>query len=183
MASGDYSLRPINPGSDSTAYLLYRMTDAQKKAMIERMPKPAESPFFVTGSEFRPFKDKALDGTKIDLKALRGKVVVLNFWFINCPPCRMEIPELNKIAAEYKDKDVVFVAVALDQGYEIKDFLKTTPYNYHIVSDGRYTANKYGITSYPTNVVIDKDGIIKFHSSGYGASTAVWIRKSIDQAM
>jgi thiol-disulfide isomerase/thioredoxin len=60
------------------------------------------------------FSVTSLEGKQYDLASLRGKTVVLNFWFLGCPPCVAEVPELNKLVAEFKDKNVVFLALALD---------------------------------------------------------------------
>jgi thiol-disulfide isomerase/thioredoxin len=108
--------------------------------------------------------------------------VVINFWFINCPPCKQEIPELNELVAKYKDnKDVVFLAIALDDAYDLRNFLKTMPFNYNVVGGGRYYSEKYGVKSYPTHVIIGKDGLIKFSTLGLAANTVYWIEKTIKE--
>ena len=125
-----------------------------------------------------------MHGTKYQLKQLIGKVVVLNFWFINCPPCRQEIPDLNDMVDSYKDnKDVVFIAIALDQRYDLEQFLKTSPYHYNIIDNGRYIASQYGVTLYPTHVVIDRTGKVLFHTSGLSGGTIPWLKKSIASAL
>ena len=54
----------------------------------------------------------------------------MNFWFINCPPCRAEIPELNKLVDSFKTNDkVVFIAVALDDKQSLETFLEQSPFN------------------------------------------------------
>jgi len=81
----------------------------------------------------------------------------------------MQIPHLNTLTGTYKHRDdVVFFAVALDEAYNLKQFFKETPFNDGIVDGGRYITSQYGITSYLTHVVLDKDGKITFHISGYG---------------
>ncbi|MGK0324190.1 MAG: thiol-disulfide isomerase/thioredoxin, partial [Psychroserpens sp.] len=55
-----------------------------------------------------------IEGNSHTLESLKGKVVVINFWFINCKPCVAEIPDLNKLKAKFNNKDAVFVAIALD---------------------------------------------------------------------
>src|SRR3569833_1260720 len=126
---------------------------------MERLPKPRESAFFKTGEKITTFKTKDINGNKIDLKALEGKIVVLNFWFIGCAPCRMEIPDLNKLVDSFKTNDkIVFIAVALDDKTSLKGFLEKTPFNYDIVDGGRFITDKYGVRSYPTHVIIDTKG-------------------------
>jgi thiol-disulfide isomerase/thioredoxin len=150
-----------------------------------RIPaKPAESEQFHAGDVFKPFNEKDIDGQKFDLKKDKGKVYVVNFWFIGCPPCRAEIPDLNKIVEHYKDnKDVVFIAICLDEKYDIKNFLKLFPFNYHIIDDGRYVAAKYGVHLYPTNVVVNRDGKVAYSSVSNQSANPYWITKTIDEAL
>lgn len=180
MTTGNYAIRPVNYRDEKTEYIITEQSAAQKNALMSRMPKPADSKFFTTGMAIKPFKIKDMNGKKLDAKDWAGKTIVLNFWFIGCPPCRQEIPELNKIAANYANNpNVVFIGIALDQAYEIEQFIKTSPFNYRLVDDGRFYANQFKITLYPTNVVIDRSGKVQFHSSGYALNTPYWIDKTI----
>ena len=183
VKSGDYVVKPLDPSNDSTAFVIYKLSEEQKDKRLSRMKKPAESEFFTTGEKIASFRANDLDGFRIKLKELEGKVVVLNFWFIGCPPCRREIPELNKLALSYaNDPNVVFIAIALDNKSEIKEFIKNTPFAYHIVDDGRMYANLYKIHLFPTNVVLDKEGKVRFHASGYTLNTPYWIKKTIEES-
>lgn len=184
MVTGEYMIKPLNINANPPEFLLVRLSDAEIQARLDNAPKPPESKFFQTGNNISNTKLVTLDKKKYNLKDLAGKVVVLNFWFINCSPCRMEIPHLNKITETYKGReDVIFLAVALDEAYELKNFLKEMPFNYGIVDGGRYIASQYGITSYPTHVVLDKEGKVTFHTSGYGMGTVPWLKKSIEAAL
>ena len=184
MQSGEYSLRIIDLNANPLEFLLVRLSEAEKYIRDEKMPKPNESKFFRTGDAISNVKLVTMDGKKYVLKDMKGKVVVLNFWFINCPPCRMEIPHLNNMVESFREReDVVFLAVALDQSYELKDFLKEMPFQYGIVDAGSYVASRYGINLFPTHVVIDKEGKVIFHTSGYGMGTVPWLKKAIQEAL
>ncbi len=162
-------------------------TKTQQEALdryIAALPKPRESEQFTAGQEIESFSTHDLNGNKIKLKDLRGKVVVLNFWFIGCPGCMQEIPELNKLVDTYKDNsDVVFLAIALDAGDKLTDFLKTTPFNYDIIDDGRFIANTYKIQLYPTNVILNKEGKVAFHTVGFAINLPYWMQKTINEAL
>jgi thiol-disulfide isomerase/thioredoxin len=148
-----------------------------------KMPKPAESTYFITGQMLKSFSAVDINGNKIVLNDLKGKVVVINFWFIECPPCRMEIPELNKIAVKYAtDPGVVFVAIAMDDKDAVNKFIKTNPFGYRHIDNGKTFAGLYKINLFPTNIVLDKNGKVLFHSSGYAPNTPYWITKSIEEA-
>ncbi|TKC10194.1 TlpA family protein disulfide reductase [Pedobacter polaris] len=184
MQTGEYNLKRV----DGTAeFIAYQMTDAEKvkaaerkKAQMEMMPKPGSAASFKEGEKFKGEKITDMNGNKYDLKVLSDKIYVINFWFINCPPCKQEIPELNKLVAKYKEnKNVVFLAIALDNSILLKQFIKTSPFDYNIVDDGRYYAQKYGVEGYPTHVVVGKDGLIKFSTLGLTGNTVYWVEKTI----
>ncbi|WP_316766981.1 TlpA disulfide reductase family protein [Pedobacter frigiditerrae] len=188
MATGEYNLkRP----QGSEEFVAYKMNDVEKARAAERkkaamlnMPKPRQAASLKEGEKFNGDKFTDINGNKYDLKTAVDKIYVINFWFINCPPCKQEIPELNKVVEKYKDnKDVVFIAVALDSKSELKEFLKTTAFNYNIVDDGRYYSQKYEIDGYPTHVIIGKDGLIKFSTIGLAGNTVYWIEKTIGEQL
>ncbi len=181
LATGKYGLR-IN--KDGKTALLYELSIEEINIRMANAPKPKESTYFKTGSTISSFKESDMAGNKYNLKEMAGKVVVINFWFINCPPCRQEIPQLNEVVELYKEnKDVVFIALALDDKYELEEFLKTTPFKYNVVHKGGYIAQKYGVNLYPTHVILDKQGKVLFHTSGFGSGTVAWIRKSIEAGL
>ncbi|WP_316829415.1 TlpA disulfide reductase family protein [Pedobacter aquatilis] len=185
MQSGKYGVKSRQTKTDDgqQEWMIYELTAEQRKAMMDRMPKPRQSDSFIAGEKFNGFKTSDMNGNKFDLKNPTGKVIVLNFWFINCPPCKAEIPELNELTEAYKDQDVIFLAIALDEKYLLKDFLKTLPFKYNIVDNGRFIADKYKVKGYPTHVVIDKTGTIKFSTLGLASNTIGWIKKSIDESL
>lgn len=189
IQSGEYSLRPAAIGSQE--YVVYQMNEEEKAKALERrkamaavMGKPRASDSFKEGEKFRGEKITDINGNKFDLKTVGNKIYVINFWFINCPPCKQEIPELNELVKQYQDnKDIVFLAIALDDKYSLKQFLKTSPFSYNVVDDGRYYATKYGVTAYPTHVIIGKDGLVKFSTVGLAPNTVHWIEKTIKEQL
>jgi len=116
------------------------------------------------------FEIKTIDGDSLRLADLRGKVVVLNFWFIGCAPCRVEISGLNKLVEEFASGDVVFIGLALDNADSLRDFLKTIPFKYRIATVAQSIVSQYGVSVYPTHVIINKQGEIEFFMTG-GSTT------------
>jgi thiol-disulfide isomerase/thioredoxin len=183
LGSGNYSLIAA-PGATAAApaYQAVARTEAERAAYFKQLPPPEASPFFKTGQPLAAFTMRDMAGHKYSSKELAGKIVVLNFWFIGCPPCRMEIPELNKLVQQNATReDVVFLAVALDERAAIQEFVKQHPYTYALVPDGRYVAAQYGINSYPTNLVVDRQGKVVFHAQ-YHPNMAAFLQKAIDEA-
>ena len=107
-----------------------------------------------TASDYKDFS--------INSEKLRGKVVVLKFWFIGCKPCIIEMPELNKLVEKYKGKDVVFIAPTFDTKESLDKFFSTTEnkFNYQILPASMELIQKYGVKSFPTHMVINKEGVV-----------------------
>jgi peroxiredoxin len=136
---------------------------AEKKA--ERKQQESE----MIDTKAPRFSVRSINGKKFKSKDLADKIIVINFWFTNCPPCKKEIPQLNKLKEEFKDKNVVFLAFALDLEYKIDKFLKKNTFKYDIVEDARWITEKFDIKVYPTNIIINKDGAIAYYKSSYRA--------------
>ena len=104
-----------------------------------------------------------LEGNPFRLSDLRGKVVFINFWATWCPPCRAEMPEIEAIYQEYKDKGVVVVGVdIMETEAEVRQFVQRGGYSWTFVIDktGEVTAG-YSIAAIPTSIFIDREGIIR----------------------
>jgi peroxiredoxin len=107
------------------------------------------------------FDVKDMAGNRYTLAGLSGKLVVLNFWFKDCPVCRSERGELNRVVARYPgSEDVVFLAPALDKAPALKSFLRRNPFRYAVVPDSEGLAEAYGVSEFPTHVIIGRDGKI-----------------------
>jgi peroxiredoxin len=107
------------------------------------------------------FELKDLQGKNWSLKELRGKIVVLNFWFTSCAPCVAEIPELNKLVQDYYGKDVVFIALTYSTKEQVTAFLKKRPFNYKQLTNSKEVDKMYNIPLWPTSIVIDQSGTIR----------------------
>ena len=108
------------------------------------------------------FSVTAIDGQTIRLSALRGKVVLVNFWATWCPPCRAEIPDLIKLQTKYKDR-LVIIGVSEDENglALVKRFVAEHRINYPIVMSTPALAKVFpGVSSLPTTFVLDGEGRI-----------------------
>ena len=106
------------------------------------------------------------DGRPQSLKQFQDKTIVLNFWATWCEPCREEMPELSKVYAENKSKNLVVVGIAIDEEKAVKSYLKQTKVAYPIFVDedkgvilSKNLGNNEGILPY--TVIIDSDGNIQ----------------------
>ena len=113
-----------------------------------------------SGKTAQDFEIELIDGQVVNLSNYRGKVVVLNFWGTWCPPCRAEMPALQRIWEEYKDKEVILLGIAIyDESEEVKEFSETYGITYPLGVDllGQLTV-AYRVTNFPTTFLIDRDG-------------------------
>jgi thiol-disulfide isomerase/thioredoxin len=181
---GNYILKPEHPKEKNTAYFLVRISEEERKVRLEKMPKPRPSNFFKNGKKVQLFKSEDLAGNKLDLTEAKGKIIVLNFWFINCKPCRMEIPDLNTLVDSFRNNEkVLFVGIALDDKDAINKFINTNPFRYTLVPAGNYIAGLYSVKSFPTHAVIDQEGKVYFHTTGLALNTVYWVEKSIRELL
>lgn len=108
------------------------------------------------------FKLKDLNGKEVSLSDYKGKNVLLNFWASWCPPCRAEMPDIEKLYQETKNTDTIILAVNLgeDRG-TVKSFIDANKYNFNILLDSdQQAAAEFNISSIPSWFFINKDGNI-----------------------
>lgn len=108
------------------------------------------------------FKLKDLNGKEVSLSDFKGKKVFLNFWASWCPPCKAEMPDMQKLYQETKDSDLVILAVNVGESRdEAKSFLTDNKYNFAALLDlDQSVARQYNITGIPTSFFIDAEGNI-----------------------
>ena len=147
-------IRMANP-SYRDATIVHTLDDGTIEFRLQKIPQEGETS--------RPFSLRALTGKDFDSEALTGQVVVLNFWFIGCPPCMAEIPKLNDLKQKFAaDDDVVFVAMTADDAHEVKNFLQREKFEYNVIANAKPTLDSFRFAGYPKNIVVGKDGKIVY---------------------
>ncbi|WEK55500.1 MAG: TlpA disulfide reductase family protein [Candidatus Cohnella colombiensis] len=116
-------------------------------------------------NEAPEFELLSLDNQPMKLSEFRGKKVILNFWATWCPPCRAEMPHMEKFNNEYKE-DAVVLAVNLTntekKRSDVTEFLEQFNVDFPVVMDGEgHVASTYQVIAYPTSYIIDSQGIIR----------------------
>jgi cytochrome c biogenesis protein CcmG/thiol:disulfide interchange protein DsbE len=137
-----------------TAYVLWQLiTENQTVATGAKI-----------GMKAPDFALQTLDGQTLRLSDLHGKPVIVNFWATWCPPCRAEMPDMQKFYEKYHKK-MEIVAVNLmvrDSREKVDAFIKEYGLTFPVVLDTKGAAMKqYEIQPIPTSFIIDKDGIIR----------------------
>lgn len=118
------------------------------------------------GAAAPEFTARYMDGSPANSGDFRGKVLVLNLWFIGCPACRYEIPKLNEMAARFAgDGRIAFVAITADSARDVKKYLADNRFDYKMIADGRSAIERFVVGGYPKNIVVGKDGRIVYWRS------------------
>ena len=104
---------------------------------------------------------KDTTGKLVSLSSHRGKVVILNFWATWCPPCRAEMPSMQRLYDEIGGDGIELLAVDLQESEKtVKDFLEKNGYTFPVLFDSTGQAGAmYGARSIPTTYLIDADGM------------------------
>ena len=133
------------------------------KASIDTPPTPDRQVRKIdrgSGNPAPDFEIELIDGETVTLSGYRGEVVLLNFWGTWCPPCRAEMPALQRTWEEYKDRGVVFLGAAIyDEKADVEKFAAAYGITYPLGIDllGDLTVD-YKVTSFPTTFLIDREG-------------------------
>lgn len=122
------------------------------------------------GDDVPEFVVEMFDGQKINIKDLKGKIVLINFWATWCPPCQEELKRVQKeIIDRFKGKDFVFLAISRKESKEqVKKFRERNGYTFPMGLDPeRKIYSKFATATIPRNFIIDKKGKIVEIEVGY----------------
>ena len=113
------------------------------------------------------FSVTTLDGRTIQLRELKGKRVVLDFWATWCPPCVKEIPHFIKLRNEVSPEELVLVGISTEDVDTLKAFVKKAGVNYPIASADNLPSPYKDVEGIPTTFFIDRQGVIQDVFVGY----------------
>ena len=123
-----------------------------------------------TGAPAPVVRATDLDGHPFSLAALKGRVVIVDFWASWCGPCRKSLPGLDALQAKYGSRGLQVVGVSLDETQEAAtDFLANVPVHFPILQDASGTTGQaFGVVAMPTAFLLDREGRIAARFEGGG---------------
>jgi len=132
-----------------------------------------------------PFAVTTLDGQRISMDDLQGKVVLLDFWATWCQPCREALPHIREVAKKFQGQPLVILSVSLDgDEQKWKEFIAKNEMTWPQYCDGGFTgsvARMFGVTAIPHTFTIDADGVLQEEHIG-DASIEGKLKKLIARA-
>ncbi len=110
-----------------------------------------------------------LDGGRVDLAELRGRVVLVNFWAVWCPPCRKEMPSMERLTRMLAGRPFTILASNAGESPEqIRPFLQEVPLTFPILLDeGSARMKAWRVFVLPTSFLVDKRGQIRYSLAGH----------------
>lgn len=116
-----------------------------------------------------------ISGKKVRLADLKGRVVMLEFWATWCPPCRAEVPAIERLHTQYGGKGLTVLAIALDEGGwdGVRSFVADRKISYTVLQGTEDVSTKYMVRLIPSTVLIDKEGNIRKRYMGGGSNEAL----------
>jgi thiol-disulfide isomerase/thioredoxin len=152
---------------------------AQEKAITEKRVTLTQK----LGQPLPAFRAVDYHGRGFDSEQLKGRVLVLNFWFVGCGLCEMERASLNRLHAKYAhDSTVVFLSFVRSRREVVDKFLVDAPFAYPIATLDASLQAKFKPGGYPTNLVIDKRGRYAYEGLGAGVGSTTLLEAAIEQA-
>jgi peroxiredoxin len=152
--------KAIGAGIIASLVMFAIFQQATKDEVTESVAASNISSGITTGVLAPDFTLTDLAGKEVKLKDYRGKKVMLNFWATWCPPCKAEMPAMEKIYQQ-KSSEIEILAINLDPQNDVSGFVNENQLSFPVLLDKNgATQHAYSIISIPTTFIIDEKGII-----------------------
>jgi len=170
---------------EGTRELQTYVDTAPKGPEIERARKMIEEPRRARETFAPDFSFTSKDGEFMTSDDLRGKTIVLDFWGTWCKPCVNATPGLVKLQKKFAEQPVIFISIAEnDQEEQWAAYIEKNKMIWPQFFDkSRKLVEPFGIRAFPTYIIIDGDGIVRWRFSGYGSDTDGTVESEIKKTL
>lgn len=163
LVTGKFIAIKVRSNSPKEQYRLYRLDEKADDAIEYTIASDSYREykhFMMEGQPFPDFHFTDLQGKTYSKQDLLGKTLLVKTWFLRCKPCIEEMPQLNALVEEYKDReDVVFLSLSTDPEDELNNFLTQQRFLYPVVANTKtFVEETLGFNIYPTHIVVDPEG-------------------------
>jgi len=162
----------INGQSSPAVSYAKGLADCQRIVEVNQLMHPGKfiytGPDCLIGATVPEFSTTTMEGKEISNEYFKGKITVLNFWMISCPPCIAEIPGLNNVVDKFGSDKVNYLAIGTDDEKDIKAFLVKHPWKFTQLAPGMKTVRELFKVhwGFPTTFIINEDAVIVAAFSG-----------------
>lgn len=154
-------------------FIAFLSQDKTDPSLHERAKRYAERVELARSRMAPPFSATAIDGQRVSLDGLAGKVVLIDFWATWCPPCVAALPHIKQIAREFDGQPLVIVSVSFDNDdAKWKEFVQKNGMTWIQIRDGKFSgplAQAFDIRAIPATLSIDADGVLEDQHEGDAA--------------
>lgn len=133
-------------------------------AIVFALTSKKETKVLAVGDKAPNFELQDMDGKKVKLSDYEGQGVLLNFWGTWCPPCKKEMPYIEKHFKEFTNKGVQVLSVNIGEShFKVDTFIKQYELTFPVLIDKNKSVsrNSYNVVPLPTTMLIDKNGVIQ----------------------
>jgi peroxiredoxin len=175
-------LMQLNRDDEGVAVMKEYLKLQPRGGFSEMARKLAENPRRARENYAPDFSFTSLQGEYISLDDLKGKVVLLDFWGTWCPPCVESVPDLRNLSKKYsKEPSFVLIGISSDGDEQTwREFTEKNRMTWPQYRDkDRKILNAFNIRAYPTYIIIDHEGIVRYQTTGFS-----WMRAgNLDDAI
>ena len=158
-----------------------------KAATYVQEPDDLETTTLINAGDVAPdFEVEMLDGSRVKLSELKGKVVMVCFWATWCPPCRQEMAHMQEgVIDAFAGEDFIVLPISRGEKREtVEAFIEKMGYTFPIGLDGDQSIYKKYATNYiPRTFIVGKDGVVVYRAVGYDEEVAKEVHDAIAKAL
>ena len=146
------------------------------------LKKVSTAPIRTLGERDLQWSLATLDGRHVTLGDYRGRVLFINLWATWCPPCRAEMPGIEKLYKDYGDR-VAFLMIAGDSPEKVRTYIEDNGYTFPVLIQETKAPPPLQTSSIPTTFIVDRQGNIVLQHKGASKWNAGKIRKLLDELL